>query len=150
MPLVPPAPGSRASRIRASLIRRAEKSALVAALALMLLAATGAQAAEPRSILLTEDRLEVTMGDGTICRALRAEAAENDEAGWAARLTGCPHSVAARVDLDPRRNPVRFLVEEGLTALGASGVLHAVGSVRVIDASGRVHDFVSPPLETTP
>ncbi|MCC6006852.1 MAG: hypothetical protein JJU40_04155 [Rhodobacteraceae bacterium] len=129
----------------------ATRSALAAAaLAAALVPAGASGAAEPREILLTDERLEVTMRDGTICRATRAQAADADASGWTVRLIGCPHAVAARVDLDPRRNPVRFVVEEAFTALGAAQALRAVGTVRVIDASGRVHDFVSPPFDLTP
>ena len=86
--------------------------------------------------------LTVTMSDASTCRG--PAPTQGAETGWSGTLTGCPWSYPYTVEIDPRTNPVRFVLEE----IFGDGVVAPVATVTITDATGRARTFQSPePVE---
>jgi hypothetical protein len=99
----------------------------------------------PKEARLSRDTLTVTLTNGERCTGPRAEATPT-AAGWAGRLSGCSQPLAYEVRPDAQHNLVQGLLVAGAEAVGTGGLLAEGGEVRVTDAHGRVHVFVSPKL----
>jgi hypothetical protein len=111
---------------------------LAAALTLATLAACAVGSAAPTQVTLDRDLLSVRMSDGSICEG--AAPGEGAEGGWSGTLTGCPWAYAYAIEIDPRTNPVRFVLEEVL----GDRIIGPLAAVTITDASGRARVFQTP------
>lgn len=110
-------------------------------LALPLLAGCAALQAppQPQAARLSNERLTVTLTDGTVCRA------DWVAAGGAGRLEPCGPGFDYRVTVEENPNLLRQVFTEITGALGADGVVPPMAQVVVTDAAGRAFTFASPP-----
>ncbi|MEQ8367972.1 MAG: hypothetical protein RIB61_14830 [Roseicyclus sp.] len=114
---------------------------LAAFICLASLAACTTGPAAPRDVQIDRDLLTVGMSDGSLCRG----AAPGDSpAGWSGTLQSCPWSYGYTVEIDPGTNPVRLILQEVFTALGAPDALSPIATVTIIDGMGRARVFETP------
>lgn len=97
----------------------------------------------PQSAHLTRDRLAVTLSDGSRCIGPRPPDA--GPAGWSGQLQDCPVALSYAVQLDPKPNPLRQVVEAVFAVLTIDDQLPAMADVTLRDAAGRSYAFRSPP-----
>lgn len=100
----------------------------------------------PTAARLSQDRLTVTLSNGEICTGPRP-AGQAPARGWSGTLQGCGQALPYEVRMDPHRNLLQGLLVELFGAVGAKGLLAPGGEVRVTDARGTPHVFVSPPQQ---
>ena len=91
----------------------------------------------PTDIRLSRGDLEVRMSDGTTCTATPPE---GDVTLWQGALEGCPDGFGYVVEIDPRSNILRRVVE----LVAPEAELPPVASVTITDARGQTYEFVSP------
>ncbi len=118
-------------------------------LVLLLLAVSGCAALNPsptpRDIRLSQGALEVRMSDATRCSATAPQMGVNI---WEGALDGCPAGYRYQVEIDPRSNILRRVVELVVKAVAPDAELPPVASVTITDPEGRIYEFVSPrPVE---
>ncbi|NKX43458.1 hypothetical protein [Roseicyclus persicicus] len=99
-----------------------------------LLAACATGPATPERVTLDRDLLTVSMSDGSTCLG------PGGGDGWSGRLTGCPWDYAYTVAIDPRTNPLRFVLEE----IFGEALVQPVAEVTITDATGRARLFQTP------
>ena len=95
----------------------------------------------PTDIRLSHGDLEVRMSDGTTCTATAPEA---DVTLWQGALEGCPDGFGYVVEIDPRSNILRRVVELVVKSVAPEAKLPPVASVTITDARGQTYEFVSP------
>jgi hypothetical protein len=108
---------------------------------LLILAALGACAigpATPSRVTLDRSLLSVAMSDGSTC--LGPAPAQGAETGWSGRLAECRWGYAYAVEIDPRTNPVRFVLEE----IFGDRIIGPIATVTITDATGRTRVFQTP------
>jgi len=111
-------------------------------LTLALLGACATGPATPTRVSLDRSLLTVTMSDATTCRG--PAPAQGAETGWSGTLTGCAWAYPYTVEIDPRTNPIRFVLEE----VFGDSIIAPVATVTITDATGRDRVFQSPqPVE---
>jgi hypothetical protein len=82
------------------------------------------------------------MSDGTTCTATAPEA---DVTLWQGALEGCPDDgFGYVVEIDPRSNILRRVVELVVKSVAPEAELPPVASVTITDARGQTYEFVSP------
>ena len=117
------------------------RRALAAPVALATLTALAACAmgpATPEQVTLDADLLSVRMSTGATCRG--PAPASGAETGWSGTLTGCATPYPYTVEIDPRTNPVRFVLQEIL----GDRIIGPLATVTITDASGRDRVFQTP------
>jgi len=115
---------------------------LAVSLTLATLTACASGPATPLRVSLDRSLLEVTMSDASTCRG--PAPAQGAEAGWSGTLMGCAWAYPYTVEIDPRTNPIRFVLEE----VFGDSIIAPVATVTITDASGRARVFESPePVE---
>ena len=113
--------------------------ALSAALTLSACASFGT-APRPAEVQLTKDQLVVSLTDASRCTMARPEGA-----AWEGTLEGCAIAWPYAVQLDPRSNILRQLID-AIFERSETVRLNAFGTVTITDpATGEVFRFVSPP-----
>jgi hypothetical protein len=95
----------------------------------------------PTDIRLSRADLEVRMSDGTTCTATAPEA---DVTLWQGALEGCPDGFGYVVEIDPRSNILRRVVELVVKSVAPEAELPPVASVTITDTRGQTYEFVSP------
>lgn len=90
----------------------------------------------PESVEVSRSGIEVTLTDRSTCIGI---APDGQPDSWSGTLQGCPVPYAYAVEIDPRTNPVRYLLEEviGLTVA-------PIATVTITDVDGRSRVFASP------
>lgn len=118
------------------------RRAIASSLTLAALAACATGPATPTDVSLDRSLLTVAMSDASTCRG--PAPAQGAETGWSGTLTGCPWPYAYTVEIDPRTNPLRFVLEE----VFGDSIIAPVATVTITDATGRARTFQSPePVE---
>lgn len=99
----------------------------------------------PRDIRLSQGALEVRMSDATQCTAT---APQTGVSIWEGTLDGCPAGYRYLVEIDPRSNILRRVVELVVKAVAPDAELPPIASVTITDPNGQIYEFVSPrPVE---
>ena len=109
---------------------------------LALLAACAMATPRPVAVALTATELRVTLNTGAVCTGPAPAGAEG---GWSGTLQDCPARIPYEVDISPGTNPLRLILEEVFTSLGAPDLIAPVATVTLTDATGRTRVFASPP-----
>jgi len=110
----------------------------------LVLALAACQPGNPRpdSVELDRDLLTVRFSNAETC--LGPAPAEGAETGWSGTLQSCAYPHAYTVDIDPRANPIRLILQEVFGALGGEDILTPIATVSITDPSGRVRQFETP------
>ncbi|GGE38158.1 hypothetical protein [Actibacterium pelagium] len=116
----------------------------IAVAGLATLTACSVPSTVPQSASLTRDVVKIDFGNGYICTGAKAEALQT-ETGWKGQLQGCPQTYDYQVTLLPGNNPVRYILVEGVKALGGEELFAPIAKVEVIRPDGRIVAFNSPP-----
>jgi hypothetical protein len=111
---------------------------LASLLSVATLAACATGHATPQRVMLDADLLSVRMSDGSTCRGPAPATAA--PTGWSGTLEGCGSPYPYVVEIDPRTNPVRFILQEIL----GDRVIGPLATVTITDASGRARVFQTP------
>ncbi|MFW5641289.1 MAG: hypothetical protein ACOCY0_00855 [Roseicyclus sp.] len=117
-------------------------------LSLVVVVSGCASAAPPRPVEVSLDRsaLEMRLSDARICAAPVTAVPGR----YTTTVTGtgdfpaCP-GFAYTVTGDPGTNPLRFVLEEGLAALGLPDGIAPMATVEIAAPDGRTWTFASPP-----
>jgi hypothetical protein len=110
--------------------------------ALTALAACDTGPARPDRVDLDRSLLRVAMTDGSTC--LGPAPGGGGVEAWSGRLQDCPWPYAYTVEIDPRSNPVRYVLEEVLGAVGADDLLSPIATVTITGPEGRQTVFATP------
>lgn len=102
------------------------------------LAACAAATPRPLSVAASPGGIEVAMSNGRICRGPAPAGAAS---GWSGTLQGCPTPYVYSVEIDPGTNPLRLLLDELFTALGAPDLIGPMATVAITDGNGRTRTF---------
>ncbi len=123
---------------------------LALALPLVLLACAPITDPRPQEAHLSSTGdLRVTLTDGQVCRASRAEATPQGPRAWTGQMAGCTVPLSYSVTLDDHRSPLAQIVGAIFAALTLDPLLSPAGTVRVQDGAGRSYVFQSPPPQPT-